>query len=624
ICPCGMRSLFRGNDGSPPCTPQRKERIHEAVSQGEPGMGRDGEGRYRRDDFPSAPGRALRRRDRYTPPGRVRRPERTTRDRTQLAGDPAVERRQVRSAGGPCGPDSTGSEPPDAPEGTREGPEQQAGAATHRIEDPASLAVLQGPWRHPGRVGILAQDRGTPSEVGGAMVKRLEDLAPQGPLERAREAAGLVDRVSRVRVFCHYDPDGTTSASILTRALMRRGKRIHATMAHALDRSSAARLNEETNELLIVSDMGSAQLDLLEGLSYPVIVLDHHKPIRDSDKVAHVNPHFEGVDGAREMCGATTTWLFTLVLDEANWDLAGPAMAGAIGDKQAVGGFVGGNAALFGEAVERKVGVPERRLARLDQALGKALAQSIEPYFRGLSGRFEAAVEFLRAAGFDSEAMVRQLDAPTRRKLGSVLATRLIEQGAAPEALEALVEDRYWIEPDQMYAQDLEAYVNSCDRLGQEGLGLAVCLGDGDALTRAEKLLEEYTARLLGYLVGLEAKGLFAQRHIQFFYCDDASLAGSVAGTGMQFFFDQSKPVLGLSVLDGVTKVSARGTRSLVAAGLDLATALREAASEVDGNGGGHNVASGATVPKGKEEKFLLLVDEIVARQLAAASEKAQ
>src|SRR5207249_1481922 len=150
----------------------------------------------------------------------------------------------------------------------------------------------------------------------GAKFALPEDLAGL-----IRGAAGLVDRVSRVRVFCHYDPDGTTSASILTRALMRRGKRIHATMAHALDRSSAARLNEETNELLIVSDMGSAQLDLLEGLSYPVIVLDHHKPIRDSDKVAHVNPHFEGVDGAREMCGATTTWLFTLVLDEANWDL---------------------------------------------------------------------------------------------------------------------------------------------------------------------------------------------------------------------------------------------------------------------------------------------------------------
>jgi single-stranded-DNA-specific exonuclease len=453
------------------------------------------------------------------------------------------------------------------------------------------------------------------------MVTRLEDLAPQGLLDRARKAADLVDGVSRVRVFCHYDPDGTTSASILTRALMRRGKRIHASMAHALDRTSAARLNEETNELLVVSDMGSAQLDLLESLPYPVIVLDHHKPIRDSTKVVHVNPHLAGVDGAQAMCGSTTTWLFTLVLDEANWDLAGPAIAGAIGDKQAVGGFVGVNAALFGEALERKILVSERRLALRDLALKKALAQSIEPYFRGLSGQPDAATEFLRAVGFDPDVTFRQLEATGRRKLTSALAVRLLEQGAAPEALETLVEDRYWIEPDQMYAQDMEALVNGCDRLEQEGLGMAVCLGDREALTKAERLLDEYTARVLGVLVGLESKGLFTQKHIQFFYCDDASLAGPVAGVGMQFFFDQTKPTLGLSVLDGITKVSARGTRSLIAAGLDLAAALRDAAHELGGNGGGHNIASGATVPKGKEEKFLAAVDEIVARQLASKAQ---
>jgi len=451
------------------------------------------------------------------------------------------------------------------------------------------------------------------------MVTRLDDLAPEGLLERARKAAVLVDDVSRVRILCHYDPDGTTSASILARALMRRGKRIHATMAHALDRSTATRLQDESNELLIVSDMGSAQLDLLEGLSCPVVVLDHHKPIRDSEKVTHVNPHFYGVDGAREMCGATTTWVLALVLDERNWDLAGPALAGAIGDKQAIGGFTGVNAALVGEAIERKVVVPERRLALRDLPLGKAIALSFDPYFRGLSGRPEAVAEFLRGVGLDPEAGLRQLDATTRRKLASVLALRLVEQGAAPEALDVLVQDRYWIEPDQIYAQDLEAYVNSCDRLGQEGLGLAVCLGDREALTKAERLLEEFTSRVLAYLVALESEGLYPKKHVQFFYCDDASLAGTVAGTGMQFFFDQSRPVLALSVLDGVTKVSARGTRALVAAGLDLAVALRETAAEVGGNGGGHDIASGATVPKGKEEKFLAGVDEIVGHQLAEA-----
>src|SRR3989454_11927415 len=110
---------------------------------------------------------------------------------------------------------------------------------------------------------------------------------------------------------------------------------------------------------------------------------------------------------------------------------------------------------------------------------------------------------------------------------------------------------------------------------------MAVCLGDRDALARAEKLLDEYTSKVLGHLVALESKGLFPKKHIQFFYCDDSSLAGVVAGTGMQFFFDQTRPTLGLSVLDGVTKVSARGTRAHIAAGLGPPPAPRGGAAEV-------------------------------------------
>ncbi len=452
------------------------------------------------------------------------------------------------------------------------------------------------------------------------MAKGLADLAPQGLIDRVRAAASLVDGVSRVRILCHYDQDGTTSAALLARALLRRGKRVHATMAHALDAETAERMKAEPNELLIVSDMGSAQLDLLEPLPYPVIVLDHHKPLRDSERVAHVNPHLFGVDGAREMCGATTSWLFTLALDEANWDLAGLAAAGAIGDKQDVGGFSGVNAALFGEAVERKILVPERRLALRDRPLAQALALSITPYFRGIGGRPDAAEAFLRAASLDPAATLRQLDAGQRRRLASVLATRLVEQGAAPEAFNVLVEDRYWIEPDQMYAQDLEAYVNSCDRLEQMGLGMSVCLGDREALARAESLLDQFTSKVLEHLRTLETEGLFTKKNIQFFYCEEPSLAGSVAGAGIQFYFEQTKPVFGLSVMDRQTKISARGTRDQIAQGIDLAVACRDAAASLEGDGGGHNIASGATIPKGKEEKFLAAVDEIVGRQRRSGS----
>lgn len=452
------------------------------------------------------------------------------------------------------------------------------------------------------------------------MAQRLEDLAPQGLLERVEKAVRLVDGVSRVRVLCHYDPDGTTSAAILARAFMRRGKRFHATMSHAFDRSSLERLRQEDNELLIVSDMGSGQLDLLEELRGPIVVLDHHKPLRDSETIVHVNPYFFGVDGTREMCGATTTWLFTLAMDEVNWDLAGLAMAGAIGDKQDVGGFVGVNAALFADAVERKVLVPARQLALRELPMVKAISLSISPYFRGLGGRPVHAEAFLRAAGLDPSTTLRQMDVASRRKLASVLATKLLEQGAAPEALDVLVDDRYWVEPDQVYANELEAYVNSCDRLGQEGLGMALCLGDREAFGKAEVLRDDYTARVLGYLVKFETEGLYAKKHVQFFYCEEPTLAGSVAGAGIQFYFDQSKPVLGLSVMDGTTKVSARGNRHQIAAGVDLAVALREAAEAVGGDGGGHNIASGATIPKGKEDKFIALVDETVGRQLSSAT----
>jgi single-stranded-DNA-specific exonuclease len=453
------------------------------------------------------------------------------------------------------------------------------------------------------------------------LAKRLEDLAPPGLLERARRAVSLVDGVSRVRVLCHYDPDGTTSAAILTRTLMRRGKRVHATMSHALDKAAGERLRAESNELLVVSDMGSAQLDVLESLGYPVIVLDHHRPLRDTEKIVHINPHLFGVDGAREMCGATTTWLFSLLLDEGNWDLAGIAAAGAIGDKQDIGGFSGVNGALFAEAIERKILTPERRLALRDGPLAQTLAHSISPYFRGIGGRPVEAASFLKEAGFEPDVALRNLDPAQRRRLTSVLAVRLVEQGAAPEALDVLVEDRYWIEPQRMYAQDLEAYVNGCDRLGHEGLGLAVCLGDADALARAESLLDQYSSKVLEYLVRFESEGLYAKKHVQFFYCEEPTIAGSVAGAGMQFYFDQSKPVVGLSVMDRQTKVSARGTRTMISRGLDLGAALRDAAARFDGNGGGHDIAAGATIPKGKEEKFLDAVDEIVGAQLAPAAQ---
>ena len=68
---------------------------------------------------------------------------------------------------------------------------------------------------------------------------------------------------------------------------------------------------------------------------------------------------------------------------------------------------------------------------------------------------------------------------------------------------------------------------------------------------------------------------------------------------------------------DEETKVSARGTGALVGRGLDLSRVMREAAQAVDGDGGGHDVAAGATIPAGRESAFVEHADHIVGNQLS-------
>ena len=61
--------------------------------------------------------------------------------------------------------------------------------------------------------------------------------------------------------------------------------------------------------------------------------------------------------------------------------------------------------------------------------------------------------------------------------------------------------------------------------------------------------------------------------------------------------------------------MSARATPSLVDDGVDLSVVMREASQAVGGDGGGHTVAAGATVPKGEERAFLDAASDELAAQ---------
>ena len=105
------------------------------------------------------------------------------------------------------------------------------------------------------------------------------------------------------------------------------------------------------------------------------------------------------------------------------------------------------------------------------------------------------------------------------------------------------------------------------------------------------------------------------EKSIGYLIGTDMESTGMIASTFVRYV-NPDMPFVAVNQVDELVKVSARGTRALVEKGLDLSFALREAANSVGGEGGGHNVASGASIPPGTAEQFIAKVDEIVAEQL--------
>jgi RecJ-like exonuclease len=163
----------------------------------------------------------------------------------------------------------------------------------------------------------------------------------------------------------------------------------------------------------------------------------------------------------------------------------------------------------------------------------------------------------------------------------------------------------------------LAQLLNACGRTDQEGVGVALALGDKAALQKAEGLRGEYKRQIVEGMASVVKTGITKMNSLQYFYSSNASLSGVLAGLTMQFVGDCDKPTIVLSRHPDKTRISSRATFRILDKGVDMAAALRQASAAVGGIGGGHAVAAGATIEKGKEDEFLRALDKIVGDQKA-------
>jgi hypothetical protein len=427
-------------------------------------------------------------------------------------------------------------------------------------------------------------------------------------------------RPDLVRIVSHHDVDGICAGAIVTSACTRAGFPVHTSLWGNMGDDELERLASEEWEVLVISDMGSGQADGLAAIGRPVIILDHHIKQGD-DRPAHVlevNANDLGLEGAKDVSGASMAFLLALALDaQGAWDLSPLALAGAIGDMQHVGGMRSVNGAIEDEAVRRGIVERRRALGLSGDTVLDALVKTTDPFIRGLSGRREEAEALLTELGVEGGTALNDVTDRDLRLLGSLLIVRLSKEGVQSPFAQRAVQQRLWWPSRRVWLDDFSNQVNAAGRLGETGVGAGACLGYPDHVARCIQAREEFRDQVRAGLLDLERSGPQRLEHIQWFEPPAGHVGGPLAGLGMIYLFPKDAPVLSLFPDGESLSVSARATDRLVARGVDMAHAMSLAAGEVGGRGGGHPVAAGASVPVGTRDSFVSRVDAIVGEQVS-------
>jgi len=466
-------------------------------------------------------------------------------------------------------------------------------------------------------------------------------------MKDASEAASLIKNCVKedevIQIASHIDADGLAAASVIGKALFRLGGTFRLRVTKWVDEKVIDSIAAEKPSLIIFTDSGSGYLDLISKKlsNHHIIILDHHQPISETPPAfIHVNPHFHGIDGSRDLSGAGVAYLVAKALGKANIDLACLAVVGALGDlqdkyeKRKLGGA---NENIVEDAVKGgylKVETDLLFFGRETRPIHQALARTTNPFIPGISGEEDKSLAFLASLGIkpksgDKWRALRDLSEDEKKKLFSALADYLASKGFPSDVVLNLIGNVYTLTHEEPWtplrdAREFTMMLNATGRMDKAGLGVAICMGDrGKCLEEANAVMEEYRRTITKYLSWVtekpermeELNSIYVVRGEGFIDEKVISPVSSILSTTLSKL---EKPIIAYSVVSGedMVKVSARALESLINKGLNLGEVLRIAAEKHSGRGGGHDIAAGAQVPIKNVESFIKLVDELVKKQL--------
>ena len=461
----------------------------------------------------------------------------------------------------------------------------------------------------------------------------------------ARKAAELIKkhRNDSIEIISHMDADGVCAAAVISKALDRSDIKHHTRFVRMLYREVVEELDPA--DLTIFTDLGSSQLQNLRNRfsGHDVIIADHHEPeqVEGWQELVHLNAHQHSLDGVQEISGAGMAYLIARELDQANQDLSALAIVGAIGDIQnAWGKLLGYNQQIAKDGIGSKVLEQKIDLmlyGRHTRPIFKALESFTDPPIPGVSNSAAGCVSLLKDLDIPLKSdggWRRPVDLTDveKRRLATELITRAytnVPRELAQyvpgliigEAHTLLKEDNRSMLRD---ANEFATCINSTARHEQPLIGFEVAKGDRRTYYRAMLNLLRYHRRSIAEgMEFVEQKGLYHTHrgYLQYFDATGAlketfvgTVASLVLGTKL---CDQYKPIVGIVRVQGIAKISVRCSKLLFLKGLNLARVIRDAATAVGGEGGGHAVACGAQMEENRIQEFLQKFENLIITQLS-------
>jgi single-stranded-DNA-specific exonuclease len=394
-------------------------------------------------------------------------------------------------------------------------------------------------------------------------------------------AATVAEQMKRqefIEVFAHHDADGVAAASILCHAMLRLGIHFRLRVRQEISLSDLG-----GDAAYLLCDLGAG----MENLPRDVMVVDHHLPRSEGE--FHVNPRLFGIDGDRELSAAGTAYYVAQALGD-NRDLAGLIIPGIIGDGQQMAGK---NLEIFNEGIANGIIIPDRGLTLPGRDMAERWFMATSPYVDGISGNEQLVTNLIEQAR-------QEATGENTIRLDTLFSRIVLEaaQKMTAASLRALYGDTFHLQREVVEdAHALTAVIDACGKTGAGDIAASLCLRSSHYLDRAWEITRQHRGRVIEAVrTARPAGGYKGVYEIM-----SATLASDVADI-LARDVPHAVPVLVSAKSGDVCKLSARCPPGTTA---DLGPLVRTLAASCGGNGGGHVLRAGATVPCNKVALFM-------------------